>query len=98
MAKTETANWVDINVDTLSLAERGAYDAYKQAQREAAELRSFFEKLMNEHAPEGKRLVFGYRFGKLSAAIVEGEAKPAAKAAPKALSMAQLMQMQGRGQ
>lgn len=85
MAKNEQLNWVDMDVDALGEKAKGAYEAYKTAQRAAAELRTQFEKLMNENAqadglPKGKKLVFGYRFGKLSAAIVDAEevkAKPA---------------------
>lgn len=85
MAKDEKLNWVDLNVDALGEKAKGAYEAYKTAQRQAAEQRTAFEKLMNENAhddglPAGKKLVFGYRFGKLSAAIVDAEevkAKPA---------------------
>ncbi len=87
MAKTDTTDavWHEIDVDSLSEQCRMAYDAYKAKQREAAALKAEFETVMNATAgmPKGKRLVFGYRFGKLSAAIVEAEAP---KAKPKGTS------------
>lgn len=75
------AQWRDIDVDTLTDAQRKAYEAYKTAQRQAAELRTQFEAQMNKDMaqalPQGHKLVFGYRFGKLSAAVVKDESKPA---------------------
>lgn len=77
MAKVQDAVWQDINVTTLSAELQEKYEAYKVAQRAAAELRTAFEKAVNEASelPYGMRLVFGYRFGKLSAALVKDEAK-----------------------
>lgn len=80
MAKQE-ANWQDIDPTTLSAELQAQYEAYKVAQRAAAELRTKFEGAVNEsmaaHIPEGHKLVFGYRFGKLSAAVVVDDRKPA---------------------
>ena len=80
MAKDTTANWQNIDVETLSADMQAAYATYKDASRKAAELRAAFEAMVNESAglPQGQKLVFGYRFGKLSAAVVEDTAKPKA--------------------
>ena len=96
MAKAqENVTWVEIDPATLAKGLAGAYETYKDAQRKAAELRSAFEQSMNEAAelPEGKKLVFGYRFGKLSAAIVEDSGKPKA-ASPAKLSLSQFIAQQ----
>ena len=73
------AVWQDIDVTTLSAEAQIAYDDYKQAQRKAAALRAEFETAVVNGLPipQGKRMVFGYRFGKLSAALVEDDRKPA---------------------
>ena len=72
------AQWADIAVDTLSVEAQVAYNEYKEAQRKAAALRSTFEETVTASLtlPIGKRMVFGYRFGKLSAALVEDDRKP----------------------
>lgn len=74
---TETT-WVNIDLDTLGADVRQAYEAYKVAQRQAAALRQAFEDMARATTPvaQGKRIVFGYKFGKLSAALVEDDAKP----------------------
>lgn len=82
MAKIDSeAQWTEVNIASLSDLERNAYEEYKSAQRSAAALRKHFETVMNGSykLPTGKRLVFGYRFGKLSAAIVDDDRKPKAK-------------------
>lgn len=84
MAKTQSeAQWQEIDVDTLSDGLRTAYEVYKEAAREAAKLRTEFEAQMNaelaEALPQGTKCVFGYRFGKLSMAVVKDEAKPKAQ-------------------
>ena len=80
MTKTNDAVWIDVDLDTLSGDMRAAYEAYKVAQRAAAELRTQFEALVNKgtELPQGQKLVFGYRFGKLSAAVVADDSKPKA--------------------
>lgn len=96
MAKAQdNVTWVEIDPATLAKELAGAYETYKDAQRKAAELRSAFEEAMNDAAglPEGKKLVFGYRFGKLSAAIVEDDKKPKA-ASPAKLSLSQFIAQQ----
>lgn len=71
------AIWQDIDVTTLSDSAQIAYEDYKTAQRKAAELRTAFEQEVVDGLPipAGKRMVFGYRFGKLSAALVEDDRK-----------------------
>lgn len=78
MTEQSTAQWADIDVNTLSAEAQEAYSLYKSAQRKAAELRSEFEQTVTAdlELPQGKRMVFGYRFGKLSAALVEDDRKP----------------------
>lgn len=73
------AVWQDIDVATLSVEMQTAYSEYKDAQRKAAELRTAFEASVTAvlNIPNGKRMVFGYRFGKLSAALVEDDRKQA---------------------
>lgn len=71
------AIWQDIDVTTLDAEAQAAYNEYKVAQRMAAELRAKFEQTVTDSLPipAGKRMVFGYRFGKLSAALVEDDRK-----------------------
>jgi hypothetical protein len=73
-----TAQWADIAVESLPVEAQVAYSEYKVAQRKAAELREAFEQSVTAslELPKGKRMVFGYRFGKLSAAIVDDDRKP----------------------
>ena len=73
------AQWADIDVNTLSVEAQVAYNEYKEAQRKAASLRQAFEDCVTGalELPVGKRMVFGYRFGKLSAALVEDDRKAA---------------------
>lgn len=96
MAKDTNAVWHELDVDTLSADAKAAYETYKDASRKAAELRTQFEAKMNELADLGKhgqKLVFGYRFGKLSAAIVKDDAKPKS-GSPAKLSLADYLKGQ----
>lgn len=81
MAKTTTANWQQIDTTTLSQGQEAAYLSYKAKYAAMKEQRKAFEELMAEDVelPRGKKLAFGYNFGKLSIAIVDDD-KPAAKA------------------
>lgn len=96
MAKTNDAVWIDVDLDTLSGDMRAAYEAYKVAQRAAAELRTQFEALVNKgtELPQGQKLVFGYRFGKLSAAVVVDDDRKPAKASPAKQSLADFIASQ----
>lgn len=75
-----TAVWQEIDPATLSAEAAKRYKAYKEAYAFMKECRGEFEAHMNEQAasalPEGKRLAFGYNFGKLSVAVVDDD-KPA---------------------
>jgi hypothetical protein len=96
MAKDSNVVWNELDTSALSKELGAAYEKYKVAQRAAAELRTAFESAVNDAAglPEGKKLVFGYRFGKLSAAIVDDDGKGKAKAAsPAKLSLSDFMAM-----
>lgn len=75
MAKQE-ASWQTLDVDTLTPAQRKAYDEYRALRRKAAEARDAFESTMQGPVPEGQRMIFGYNFGKLSVAIVDDDRKP----------------------
>ena len=79
------ANWQDINVASLSDEAQVAYSEYKDAQRKAASLRTEFETMVTASLklPQGKKMVFGYRFGKLSAALVADDGKKAKAAQAK---------------
>lgn len=92
------AQWADIAVDTLSIEAQMAYEEYKAAQRKAASLRQAFEDCVTGSLslPAGKRMVFGYRFGKLSAALVEDDRK-AKKPTQVKGSLADFLAAQGAG-
>ena len=92
------AQWQDIDVNTLSAEAQVAYEEYKAAQRKAASLRQTFEDCVTGalQLPVGKRMVFGYRFGKLSAALVEDDRK-AAKVKQTKGSLADFLAAQGAG-
>ena len=94
----DTAVWANIDTDTLSVEQQAAYAVYKVAQREAARLREAFEASVTESMdiPAGQRMVFGYRFGKLSAAIVEDDRKPS-KAKQSTLTLADFLAQQANG-
>lgn len=94
MAKTD-AVWTEINPDTLPTEINAAYARYKEMYREMKAQRTEFENSLSSAAnvPEGKRLVFGYNFGKLSVAIVDDDRKPA-KATPAKQSLADFIASQ----
>ncbi len=81
MAKTFDSKlaWVQVDVDTLTHDDRANYEAYKAAYRVMKEARVMFELGMQDQAPSGKRLVFGYNFGKLSVAMDAAQDAPKAK-------------------
>lgn len=76
MAKTpSTATWQTIDPSTLPAPIAKQYENYKSAYREMKAEREAFETAMRDlaPAPQGKRLIFGYNFGKLSVALVDAE-------------------------
>lgn len=89
------ANWVELNLATLTPHIARAYEAYKEAYRTAKVAKEKFEDDLRLEAdlPEGKKLVFGYNFGKLSVAIVDDEGKPKA-ASKSAQSLSSFLQSQ----
>lgn len=76
MAKQE-ANWVNIEINSLSPKQQDAYEAYKAGYRAMKAQREAFEQVMSEAIPQGQRMIFGYNFGKLSVAVVEDDRKVA---------------------
>lgn len=76
MAKQE-ANWVNIDIDSLSGEQLDAYKTYKDAYRIMKAQREAFEQIMGKDIPQGQRMIFGYNFGKLSVAVVEDDRKVA---------------------
>jgi hypothetical protein len=96
MAKTydTTADWREVPAEMLSGEAAHAYERYKVAQRLAAQAREAFETKFSAliPLPSGKRYGFGYRFGKLSVAVLDGApAKPKPAAAPAPRSLADLL-------
>ena len=96
MAKAnQDAVWCELNPDTLPNNIKGTYIAYKDMYKLMKEARTSFETRLsaNAHVPEGKRMIFGYNFGKLSVAIVDDDRKPA-KATPAKQSLADFIASQ----
>jgi hypothetical protein len=89
------AQWQQIDPSTLAPELQASYASYVAARREAGKLKAQFERDMNEHAelPAGLRMVFGYNFGKLSAAVVADD-KPQAKPKAPTLSLAAFLRRQ----
>lgn len=97
MAKQD-AMWFEIDPSTLDPAQDAAYTAYKVLYRQAKDARQAFEERMERDAalPQGKRMIFGYNFGKLSVAVVEDDRK-APKAKTGKATLADFLALQGRG-
>lgn len=79
-------DWVELDANTLPQDAATAYAAYKDLYRKAKDYRQAFEAKMNEDAPEGKRMVFGYNFGKLSVALVDASDAPVKAPAKRSLA------------
>lgn len=84
MAKTETKlNWTTINTNDMPEDIDAAYRAYQAAYKAMKAAKDHFEGELREalaaSTPKGKRVVFGYMFGKLSYALAEDDTKPQAK-------------------
>jgi hypothetical protein len=97
MAKDSNAVWSELNPDTLAPEMAKAYAEYKELYRMMKAQRQAFETMVSNAAqlPKGKRVVFGYNFGKLSVAIVEDDRKPA-KATPAKQSLADFIASQAQ--
>jgi len=84
-ASPDNLTWRNVDPTDLTASQLAAYEAYKSAQREAARLREAFETHFatdlgfTDTSPS--RIVFGYKFGKLSIAVAPNDRprKPAAK-------------------
>ena len=87
----DKADWQELDPTALAPKLATAYEQYKANYKAMKVSRLQFEDMMQHGVPEGKRMVFGYRFGKLSVAIVEArEEAPRASAKPK-LTLAQFL-------
>lgn len=73
-AKSEP-DWINIDPASLSPDLAAALDAYRAASKAASDLRKAFEDAMTLAIDplDTERVIFGYRFGKLSLAIVPAE-------------------------
>ena len=74
-APAKELEWTQLDPATLSPALRQAYDTYREAARSANALRETFERAMTVAIDplDGEKVVFGYRFGKLSLAIAPAD-------------------------
>jgi hypothetical protein len=74
-AEPAKAGWQSLDIATLSDDLQAAYYAYRKAQDAANKSRLEFEAAMKAkiELPDHLRLAFGYKFGKLSVAIVRAE-------------------------
>ena len=89
----QDATWVNIDVDTLNPRQAEAYQEYKRQYREMKAQRERFEGIMAIGVPEGKRMIFGYNFGKLSVAIVDQD-RTETKPKSATLSLAAFLEQQ----
>ena len=78
MATKSTLTWTEIDPASLPDVVKIAYDDYKEQYRRMKHCREVFEQHLNESVspPEGKRIVCGYNFGKLSIALADDDRKP----------------------
>lgn len=88
--------WVTIDPETLNPKQKKAYDAYKEDYKVMKEGRQAFEDEMQIGLPQGKRLAFGYNFGKLAIAVVDDDGTVKAKKGP--LSYTDFLAQQQQGQ
>lgn len=84
LTKTD-AVWNTIDTETLPSAIGDAYRSYKDAYKDMKEARLAFETIIAKaiDPAKGKRVIFGYNFGKLSVAVVDADpakSKPASSA------------------
>ena len=74
-APAKELEWTQLDPASLSPDLRKAYDAYKEAAKAANTLREAFERAMTIAIDplDNEKVVFGYRFGKLSLAIAPAD-------------------------
>ena len=74
-APAKELEWTQLDPSSLSPDLRKAYDAYRDAARHANTLREAFERAMTVAIDplDTEKVVFGYRFGKLSLAIAPAD-------------------------
>jgi hypothetical protein len=91
------ADWRNVDPDSLTDDLQLAYEAYREANRTAQAAREAFETSFCSAVPcpRGQRLAFGYRFGKLSIAVIPDD-RPATKPAKAPFSLADLIRSQQR--
>lgn len=89
------AVWVEVDVDSLDAAQREAYVQYKALYRQMKAQREAFEVSMSADVQSGKRMIFGYNFGRLSIAVVEDDRK-IAKPKTQRMSLAEYLAAQQR--
>ena len=87
--KSDAASWQSLDPATLPEDLAKLYFTYRQAFDAAEKARKLFEEETNEAYDVGatNKLAFGYRFGKLSVAIVP-KAAPASRSAVSLASIA----------
>lgn len=78
---TKDLNWVAVDIDALSPNAAAAYKKYKVANTAKMSAQAELERVLTANArKEGvikptESLAFGYRFGKLAVAKVDGDAR-----------------------
>jgi hypothetical protein len=91
------ADWRAVDVDTLTDDLAAAHELYREANRQAQQAREAFETAFRAAVPcpRGQRLAFGYRFGKLSIAVIPDDKPKATSAGRGALTMSDLLASRG---
>lgn len=84
MATKSDLTWTEIDPETLPAAQAAAYAEYKALYRKMKAAREGFEASFQAAAPEGKRFVFGYNFGRLSIAVADEDRRTKRPAQAKA--------------
>lgn len=65
----KSLTWTNIDPSSMPATQQKLYNKYKAQYKLMKEAREAFENSFQEAAPEGKRYVFGYNFGKLAIAL-----------------------------
>ncbi|MDR3572228.1 MAG: hypothetical protein P4L50_00065 [Anaerolineaceae bacterium] len=71
-------DWANVDPNTLPATILASYNEYREAAKFASEARNAFESAFSSAVKpaKGQRVIYGYRFGKLSIAVVTDD-KPA---------------------